>query len=79
MSKHGNGNRKISLFLGIVHSKRSASAGAGATASNIELRGIPFVSAWMCGSGLTLLLFSIAIYSLFMSMGSGAKYLTSTS
>ena len=45
MSKHGNGNRKISLFLGIVHSKRSKSAGAGATASNIELRGIPFINA----------------------------------
>ena len=45
MSKHGNGNRKISLFLGIVHSKRSKSAGAGATASNIELRGIPFANA----------------------------------
>ena len=45
MSKHGNGNRKISLFLGIVHSKRSKPAGAGARVSDIELRGIPFANA----------------------------------
>ena len=43
-SKYGNG-KKISLFLGVCHSKVSTANGIGSTTSNIEMKGTPFSNA----------------------------------